>query len=463
MDEINFPGMIFMKIIVAGCGKIGSAIVKALVNEGHDITIIDRDKKRVDEIVNIYDVIGVCGGCVDSDTLSEANAGEADMFIATTNLDESNMLSCFFAKRMGAKHTIARIRDTDYNDSSLGFIKQTLGLSMSINPDYLAAKELFNILQLPSAVKIETFSSRSVEMIELKIKDGSPLDGMKLIDIREKYKVPFLVCTVQRGIGIYIPSGNFEIKAGDKIGITAAPSDIQKLLKKLDLSQKQAKDIMILGGSRTAYYLAKRLAYTADTIKIIEHDEERCNILAETLPQSSIINGDGAQQEILLEEGLKSMDAFVSLTGMDEENILMSVFAASKNVPKVISKINRDEMALMAENLGLDSIVTPSRIIANVILRYARALDNAPGSKVETLYRLMDGGAEALEFTVSPDFIGKDIPLKDLSLKRNTLIAGIARGRKTIIPSGSDCICADDRVIVISCEKRLNDLADILR
>ncbi len=452
-----------MKILVAGCGKIGTAIIESLVNEGHDITAIDTDKKRLDEIINIYDVYGVYGGCVDSDTLSEANAGEADIFIAATSSDESNMLSCFFAKKMGAKHTVARIRDTDYNDSSLGFIKQTLGLSMSINPEYLAAKELFNMLQLPSAVKIETFSSRSFEMIELKLKNDSPLDGMIVMDIREKYKVPFLIGTVQRGENIYIPDGNFKIAAGDKIGITAAPSDIQKLLKKLDLSQKQAKDIMILGGSRTAYYLAKRLEFTGGTVKIIEHDPERCEVLAEVLSESSVINGDGAQQEILLEEGLKSMDAFVSLTGLDEENILMSVFAASKNVPKVISKVNREELAVMAENLGLDSIVTPSKIIANVIVRYARALANTAGSKVETLYKLMDGKAEALEFTVSPDFVGTDTPLKELKLKKNTLIAGIVRGRKTIIPSGADCICADDRVIVLSCEKHINNLSDILR
>lgn len=452
-----------MKIIVAGCGKIGTAIISSLLNEGHDITIIDNDKSRVDEIVNIYDVIGVYGGCVDSDTLTEANVGSADIFIAATASDESNMLSCFFAKRMGAKHTIARIRDTDYNDRSLSFIKQTLGLSMSINPDYLAAKALFNILQLPSAVKIETFSSRGIEMIELKLKTDSKLNGMRLSEIRDKYKATFLVCAVQRGDSIHIPDGNFELRAGDKIGVTASPSEIQKLLKKLEILQKQAKDIMILGGSRMAYYLAKRLATIGGNVKIIEHDAERCALLCDELPDSSIILGDGAQQELLLEEGLNGMDAFVSLTGMDEENILMSVFAASMNVPKVISKINRDELALLADKLGLDSIVTPSDIIANVILRYVRALENAPGSKVETLYKIMDGNAEALEFNVSADFVGRDTPLKDLRLKMNTLIAGIIRGRKIIIPTGADCICADDRVIVISCEKRLNDLSDILR
>ena len=452
-----------MKITIAGCGKIGCALIHDLSNEGHDITAIDNDKARIDEQVNIYDLIGVYGDCVDFDTLTEANVSETDLFIATTASDESNMLSCFFAKKLGAKHTVARIRNTDHNDKNLGFLKQTLGLSMSINPEYLAAKELFNILQLPSAIKIETFSSRNFEMVEIKLKNDSKLDGMKLIDMREKFKATFLVCTVQRGEDVYIPDGNFELRSGDRIGITATPVEIQELMQKLNLAQRQARDIMILGGSRTAFYLAKRLAYIGGNIKIIEQDAERCDLLCEYLPDTSIIHGDGAQQEILLEEGLGSMDAFVALTGLDEENILMSVFANSKNVPKVISKVNKEELSVLAESLGLETIVTPSKIISDVLIRYTRALVNAHGSKVETLYKLMDGKAEALEFTVTHDFIGRDVPLKDLPLKKNTLIAGIVRGRKTIIPSGADYITADDRVIVISCEKRLNNLSDILR
>ena len=452
-----------MNITVAGCGKIGTAILEALLNEGHNITVIDNNQSRLNEMVNIYDVIGVCGGCVDSDTLTEANMVDCNVFIATTGSDESNMLSCFFAKRMGAGHTIARIRDTDYNDNSLGFIKQSLGLSMSINPEFLAAKELFNILQLPSAVKIETFSSRSFEMIELKLKSDSPLNKMKLIDMREKYKATFLVCTVQRGDEIYIPDGNFELLAGDKIGIIASTVEIAKLLKKLAPLQKQAKDIMILGGSRTAIYLAKRLANNGSNVKIIEQDANRCELLCEELPGSSVICGDGAQQEILLEEGLNSMDAFVALTGLDEENILMSVFASSKDVPKIIAKVNREELSVIAGNLGVDCVITPSKIISDVVVRYSRALANATGSKVETLYKIADGKAEALEFIVSQDFRGKNIPLKDLELKKGILIGGIIRGRKTIIPSGADCILADDKVIVVSCEKRINDLQDILR
>ena len=450
-----------MNIVVVGCGKIGTTILSSLVSEGHDVVAIDTDPAVIEEITNIYDVIGVCGNGVDFDTLEDAGADKAELFISVAGSDEMNMLGCFMAKKMGAKHTIARIRDREYNERGLSFMRQQLDLSMSINPDLLAARELLNILKLPSAAKIETFSRGNFEIVELVLKN-SALDGKKLSELRNQYKAKFLICAVQRGDRVVIPDGNFELKNGDRIGLTASPTEIQKLLRAIGVMQKQARSVMILGGSRTAYYLAKMLSNIGNSVKVIERDSARCTVLCDALPKADIIYGDGAQQELLLEEGLKSVDAFVSLTGMDEENILISIFAALQNVPKVISKINRDELASMAEKLGLDCLVSPKKIISDVIVRYARALQNSLGSNVETLYKLMDGQAEALEFNVKADPKLTGIPLKELQLKTNILIAGIIRERKTLIPAGEDVILPGDRVIVLAADRRLNDLSDIL-
>ncbi|MGM9624716.1 MAG: Trk system potassium transporter TrkA [Eubacteriales bacterium] len=453
-----------MKIIIAGCGKIGVTLLASLVAEGHDVTALDNDAAVITEITNIYDTIGVVGNGADCETLKEAGIDATDLFIAVMNSDEVNMLSCFIARRMGAKHTIARIRNPEYNDASFEFMRRELGLSMSINPELLAAGELYNMLRLPSAIKVEKFSGQNLEMIEVRLKEDSPLSGMKLSDVRGRSKAKFLVCFVRRGEDVFIPDGNFVLQSGDKIGLTAAHAEIARTLRELGILRKQAKSVMLLGGSRTAYYLAKRLCEAGGDVKIIERDEEHCAELCSLLPHAVIIHGDGANQELLLEEGLRSTDAFVSLTGMDEENILISIFASSQGVPKVITKINRDELEAMAGNLGLDSIVSPRRIISDVLVSYARALENSRGSHIETLYNLADDKAEALEFIVSADaerIIG--MPLKYLQIKRGILIAGIMRGRTPIIPTGDDAILAGDRVIVIAAQQRLGDLSDILK
>lgn len=452
-----------MKIIIAGCGKIGGTILASLVSEGHDIVAIDSDSAVLTEITNIHDVMGVCGNGADSDILTEAGVAGAEMFVAATGSDEMNMLSCFLARRLGAKNTIARIRSPEYNDRSLAFVRRELELSMAINPELLAAHELFNILKFPSAVKIEKFSGRGFEMIELRLKPDSVLDGMSLRSLREKYGTRVLICCVQRGDSVYIPGGDFVLKRGDKIDITAPPADMLKFFRSIGEFQKQARNVMLLGGSRTAYYLADMLTSGGASVKIIERDEKTCSELCEALPKAVIIHGDGAEQELLMEEGLKSLDAFIALTGMDEENILISIFAAAQKVPKVISKVNRDELAAMAERLGLDCIVSPKKIISDVIVQYARALKNSLGSNIETLYQLMDGKAEALEFNAKadPKLIG--IPLKELNIKKNILIAGILRYRKTVVPTGDDMILPDDRVIVVAADRKLSDLSDILR
>ena len=451
-----------MKIIVVGCGKIGRSMVQSLTAEGHDLLVIDNDPTVLNETTDIYDVMGVCGNTVDCDTLTEANVKNADILVATTDSDEVNMLTCFLAKKLGAKHTVARIRNPEYNDQSLGVLRQHLDLSISLNPELLVAEEISNILQLPSAVKIERFSRRNIEMVEIILPIDSPLDGMNLIKMREKYKADYLICTVQRDNKVYIPDGHFELHNGDRIGVVATHNEITKLLGWLGLLRKQAKSVMILGGGKPSYYLAKKLISLGVDVKIIEKQANRCEFLAAEIPEAVIIHGDGAQQELLLEEGISSMDAFVSLTGMDEENIMLSIFASMQSVPKVVSKINRDELLTMAEKLGVETIVSPSTLTTNIIVRYARALENSKGSNVETLYKLMDGNAEALEFNAKADSEVTGVLIRDIKLKPNVLIAGITRGRKTIIPSGSDMIMAGDRVIIISAEQRLHDLDDIL-
>ncbi len=452
-----------MKIIVVGCGRIGSTIVESLSAEGHDVVAVDGNAAVIEELTNMYDIMGVCGNGADSDTLSEADVDTAELFVSVTDSDELNMLSCYIARCMGAKNTIARIRNPEYNDQSLGLMKQHLGLSMSINPELLAAQEFFNILKLPSAVKIDSFGRRHFMIVEFIIKDDSLLNGIKLMDLRKKYDANFLVSAVQRGENVYIPDGNFVLQSGDKIGLSATPVEIHRFFKLIGSFKKQARNVILLGASRTAYYLAKMLIQSGNSVKVIEKDHERCVSFCEALPEAVVIHGDGALQELLLEEGIDSTDAFVALTEMDEENILTSFYAMSQNVSKVISKVNSDELTVMAENLGLECIVSPKKTISNVLVRYARALHNSIGSKVEALYNIMDDKAEALEFEVLPDFPLQKVPLKDMKLKSNMLIAGIIRGRKAIIPSGNDIILAGDKVIVIAAGRHLRDLSDIIQ
>ncbi len=452
-----------MKIIVNGCGKIGTTILANLVSEGHDVTAIDTNPEVIEKLTNIYDVIGVCGNGADSDVLQEANAGSYDLLISTTASDEINMLTCFFAKRLGVENTVARVRNPEYNDKSLSFMKSELDISLIINPELMAAQELFNVLKLPSAAKIENFSVRNFEVVEFKIREDSVLDGLKIYEIRSKFKAKFLICAVQRGEEAYIPDGSFVLKSGDKIGVTASPSEILRLFSELGMRKASAKKVMILGGSKTAVYLAKQLCAVGNSVTIVEKDRQKCEELTEDLKKALIVCGDGSSQEVLTEEGLGSVDAVIALTGLDELNILISSYASSQKVPKVIAKINRQELIPLAEHWGLDTIVSPRKTISNTIVRYARALENSQGSSVETLYKLMDDKVEALEFIAKPGLDILDIQFKDLKLKSNVLIAGIVRDRKVIIPSGADMITAGDKVIVFAANHRINDLSDIAR
>lgn len=452
-----------MKIIISGCGKIGKTIIESLLLEGHDVTVIDNDLKVISDITNIYDVIGVCGNGADADILLEADVENAELMVSVTSSDELNMLSCFLAKKLGAKYTVARIRNPEYNDKNLSFVREQMDISLTINPELFAALNLYNLLKLPSAAKVETFSGRKFEIVEIKLKPDSLLDGLKIADLRNKFKAKFLISAVLRNEEAYIPDGNFVLKSGDKICISANTIEIVRLMREMGIQQNPAKKIMILGGGKLAFYLAKILSEGNNSVTVVEKNPSVCEAFCEALPKITVVNADGTDQEVLLEEGILSVDAFVSLTGLDEQNILMSAYALSKSVPKVITKINRAELMPLAENWGLDTVVSPKMTVSDIIVRYARALENSQGSSVETLYKLLDDKVEVLEFIVKDDFSAIEIPFKELSLKKNILVAGIMRNRKTIIPSGDDMLLPNDRVIIIAANQHINKLSDILR
>ncbi len=451
-----------MKIIIVGCGKIGKSLAENLVNEGHDVAVIDKSPAVIEEVTNAYDVIGLCGIGTDCEVLSEAGAARADIVIGVTGSDELNMLACFIARTLGAKNTVARIRDPEYNDKSLGFMVGQLQLSAALNPEASAAHTIASILKFPSAVNIETFASRRFEIVEMILDEDSPLIGKNMIDLRKHSPGKFLICSVLRENEVIIPDGRFELRGGDRIALTAAPLEIGKLLRSFGLITRKAKNIMILGASRIAYYLSQSLLASGNKVTVIDKDPKRCEEFAESLEGVTVICGDGADQDMLIEEGLAQKDAFVSLTGFDENNILISYFASSQNVPKVIAKVNRPEFYPIAGKLGIDTIISPIQTVADEVVRYARALQNSVGSNVEKLYKIMDGKAEALEFNVSADFSHAGKALKEIKFKPNILIAGILRGRRPIVPSGDDVIMPGDKVIVIAANHRLYDLSDII-
>ena len=453
-----------MKIIIVGGGKVGKTIIESMLKEKHEVILVDNDPAVVGNVTNLYDVMGICANGTEYEKLLEAGADKADLFIAVTGSDELNMLSCFAAKKIGARHTVARVRNSEYNTASWGFMKQQLEISMAVNPEKLAAEAIYDILKLPSATKVESFTARSFEMIEIIVKKGSAIDGMTLVDLRKKFSEKFLVCVVQRENHVFIPNGTFKVLSGDKIGVMVTNDDAHSILKKFGYPAKEAKNIMLIGASKTALYLADMLIKGRSSVKIIEKDPEVCDIVCERLSsKASVVCGDGMSREILLEEGVDGLDALVALTDRDEENILISFYALSKQVQKVIAKVNRNELSSISENLGLETTFSPKNIVADILVRYARAIGNSIGSKVETLYSLFGGNAEALEFNVEQDFEFAGVPIKKLETKPGILIAGITRGDEALIPGGDDCILSGDKVIVVAKGERLCNLSDILK
>lgn len=451
-----------MKIVILGDGKIGHTLCEQLEKEGHDIVMIDNNKKALSDRTDKLDVLCICGNGVLRDVQLEAGVDKCDLFIACASTDELNMLCCLLAKKLGAKRTIARVRNPEY-DAQLGVIKDELGLSMSLNPELAAAREISRILVFPAATKIEVFAKGRVELVEARIFKEGIMEGLTLFDICKSYKIKILVCAVQRGNDVFIPSGDFELKAGDRIYITAPHEELEKFFRIIGYEKRKVKNVMLIGGGKVSYYVANLLEKTGMNIKIIENNYRKCVELSEVLPEATVIHGDGTEHELLIDEGIYHTDAIAVLTGIDEENIIVSMYAQGCGVGKVITKINRDSYVEMADKMGLDSIISPKNIITDNVVGFVRATQNSMDrNKVETLYRLIGNNIFALEFTVNEKARYVDVPLKDLKTKQDVLIACIVRQRKNIIPDGNTQIKMGDSVIIVTKNKKFSDLSEML-
>lgn len=453
-----------MNVIIVGCGKAGRAVVDSMVGDNHNVMAIDNDPEVIADITNTFDVMAVCGNATSRELLVQAGVAAADLFVAVTASDEVNMLACFLAKRLGAKYTVARIRTSDYNEDGLDFLQKQLDLSMSVNPEFLTAESIFNTLRLPSAVVVEPFAGKKIQILEMIVRADSDLLQGTLADLRKKSPVQFLACCVLRNNQVLVPRGEFAFAEGDKVAFMVRSVDTYRFLKTIGMAQRTGRFVIVLGASETAYYLVKLLCASGYSVKIIEKDPVRCAEMAAKLPAGAeMILGDGSNQDLLDEEGINQADAFVALTGKDEENILISFYAQSRHVRKQVAKVSHGALNVLAEKLGLDCLISPTKIVADVLTRYARALNDSLSSKVETMYRLMDGNAEALEFVVLGDCDFVNIPLKNLRLMPDCIVAGITRDKETFIPSGDDFIQEGDRVVVVSAGLHVLDLSDIVR
>lgn len=450
-----------MKIVIIGDGKVGYKLAKQLSSEKYDIILIDNNEEKLRKSIERMDVFCVAGEGGSVEVQQRADVPHADLVIACTSTDECNMLSCLIARRLGARHTIARVRNSIYY-KQIDFLKKDLHLSMVVNPELIVAGNITRLLLFPDASKVETFVKGRVELVEFPIHCGK-LEGLSLSELYARFQVQVLVCAVESGETVLIPDGDYILKAGDKLHIATSHQNMEQFFKKIALRKEKIKNAMICGGGRVAYYLASQLCNLGMNVKIIERNRERCEELCELLPKATIINGDATEHDLLIEEGIEKTDAFIALTGMDEENIIMSLFASKQSVSKVIVKINEDRRAMMIDELGLDSIVSAKTATADAILGYVRARRNSQCSaNVETMYQLLDGRVEALEFIIKSENAYTGVPLKDLNLKVNNIIACIARGRKIIIPNGDDSIQVGDSVVIITMTKQIRDLDDIL-
>ncbi len=450
-----------MEIIIVGSGKIGSTVAEQLSRSGHNITIIDSRPEPLQKNTEYLDVMTVEGNGASHLVLKEAGAEKADLLIAATSADELNLLCCLIAKKLGTKHTIARVRNPEYS-RELELIKDDLGLSLSVNPELACATEMARILRIPSAIKIDTFARGRVELLKFSVTPDSPLAGMQLTDLG-KFQAKVLICIVERGEDkVYIPSGNFQLAAGDKISIVASPHDARTFLRRIHVATNPVQQVLIVGAGRIGYYLARQLLDAGAKVKLVDSDRKRCELVSQLLPQATVIHGDGTDQNLLREIGLEHTDAFASLTGIDEENILLSLYAHHVSHAKIITKINRTSFTDVINSMDLGSVFYPRYIAADTIGRYVRAMENSLGSNVETLYKLVGGKAEALEFRVTASSALCGVPLQKLPLRNNLLIGCINRRGRTVIPKGSDTVEPGDTVVVVTTIPGLNDLDDIL-
>ncbi len=450
-----------MNIIIIGCGKVGQKLAEQLnMEDDLNITVVDTRPEVVRDTINQFDVMGVVGHGATLDVLLEAGIKDADVLIAVTGSDELNLLTCLLAKKAGNCKTIARVRKPEYS-KELSMFKDDLGLAMVINPEQTAANEMARVLRFPSAIQIDTFAKGRVEILKFRVQDGSMLDNFKIADMG-KLNCDVLVCGVERGDEAFIPGGNFVLRSGDRVSIVASTNNGSQFFRKIGVKTNRVKDTMIVGGGETAYYLANSLIQRGINVKIIERSTARCEELCQLLPKATIVNGDGTENRVLLEEGIVNASSFVALTNIDEENILLSLFAKSKTNGKLITKINRIAYDEVIGNLDLDTTIYPKNITAEYIVRFVRAMKNSMGSNIETMHLILDGKAEALEFRIGENSPVSDIPLEKLAIKDNTLIACINRMGKIIVPRGQDVIMKGDTVIVVTTKVGLKDIRDVL-
>ncbi len=452
-----------MNIVIAGCGNMGQKLVELLsMEKDNNLTVIDIKAGEVNDFVALNDVMGIEGSGANIDTLVDAGVANADIFIAVTDSDELNLLSCLMARKLGSCQTVARVRKPEYS-KSINFLKEDLGLALIINPEYTVASEIARILRFPTAVEIDTFAKGRVEILKFRVPEDSVLDNMRVMEIVSKLDLDVLICGVERGDEVFIPSGNFVLKSGDLISITTALENASGFFKKIGVKTNRVKDTTIVGGGNTAYYLAQKLLKTGIGVKIIEQSAERCDELCRLLPKATIIHGDGAENRLLMEEGIEYAESFVSLTDSDEVNILLSLFAKTKMTSgKVITKINRVDYDGVIGGLDLDSKVYPKNLAAEYIVKFVRGKKNSRDDSIETMHMILGDKAEAIEFRVCENTPVTGRTLDSLKLKSNTLIACINRDGKIIIPRGRDLLLKGDSVVIVTAHTGFKDISDIL-
>ena len=451
-----------MKVIIIGCGKVGRTLAQQLSEEQHDIILIDTNGQKLQEFTEEIDAMYLIGNGASIGIQKDAGIETADMLIAVTNSDELNLLCCLIAKRVSKCHTVARVRNPVYSEE-INFIKERLGISMSLNPEFATATEMARLLRFPSAIQIDTFAKGRVELLKFKIKPEFNMDGLAVSGLAERFKCDVLICGVERDGEVSIPGGNFILKDNDRVSIVASPKNSAAFFKKIGLATNQVKNALIVGGGTLGYYLAKQLLHMKIKVRIVERDLRRCDELSELLPGAVIINGDGTDKKLLLQSGLPSAEAFVPLTNIDEENIFLSLYAKEQSNAKLVTKVNRFAFDSIIDKLDLGSVIYPKYITADYILQYVRAMQNSIVSNVETLYQILDNKAEALEFSIREHGPVVGVPLMDLSLKKNLLVACINHNGRIIIPRGHDQIEIGDTVIIVTTQKGLQDVNDILR
>ena len=449
-----------MNIVIVGSGKVGYCLAKELSTKKHDVTVIDTNESRIEYVTSNLDVMAIVGNGASYEIQQSAGVENADLLIAATGMDEVNLLCCIVAKRLGVPHTIARVRNPDYTHQ-VGFLREELGLSMSINPERATADEISRVIRFPAASKVEPFARGQVEMVELRLQEGNPLCGMAVSAIHSKYKVNVLLCVVERNGRAMIPSGDFLLKANDRITVVGSSMEQERLFRLIGLKKDRVRNVLIIGGGKVTGYLAKQLLEMGIRVKIIERDWDKCVSMKQHLPKATVICGDGTKPDVLMEEGLMGTDAVVALTGMDESNIIIAVYAKTVSNALVIAKVNESHFDAILEKSGIDMAVQPSGITVQRIIHYVRAMANTKSSTMETLYLLNDGMVEAIQFKVmgGSDFIGTQI--QKLPIRKGVLISAIIRGGKCLIPGGQDAIQAQDDVIIVTTLHDIVTLGDI--